>query len=255
MAGSWVCSGMVFLLFSLCIYKQLNMPSESTAGDRSLGEKYIARFLHYFPAGFNDPKYIETERKDKWKAHLLWQKNLSRSQYTDLLNKGQYMQISSEAVRIASKPELLTSFEKKVLRDAVKSEGGARIFAIGLYNYLYGQGTPHHHFNTLTRVLETLPHKQVSVLTWPAQTVFGFIAKPVKHFFVVPEIVTVAKRYGFDFCYRHRPDWDTYRSVLAFAAQVLKDIKHLKPHDVIDLQSFISVLGSKIYPEFPDEAG
>jgi hypothetical protein len=224
------------------------MHSESI-GHKSLREKCIANFLHYFPGGFNDPKYIETERKEIWKAYLLWQKTLSRTQFTDLLNKGQYVQIASDAVRIASKPDLLTSFEKKVLRDAVKSEGGSRIFAIGLYNYLYGQGSPSHHFNTLTRVLETLPHKQVSVLTWPAQTVFGFIAKPAKHFFVLPVVtVNAAKKYGFEICYRHRPNWDTYQSLFDFAAQVLKDIKHLKARDMIDLQSFISILGSEMYP-------
>jgi hypothetical protein len=215
-------------------------------------EKCIARFLHYFPGGFADPKYIETGRKDKWKAHLLWQKTLSRRQYTDLLNKGQYTQISSDAVRIASKPDLLTSLEKKVLRDAVKSEGGARLFAIGLYNYLYGQGTPHHHFKTFTRVLETIPHKQVSLLTWPAQTVFGFIARPARFLFVLPGItIKAAEKYGSAICYRHRPNWETYESVIDFATRLVKDIKALKPHDLIDVQSFISVLGSETHPYPP----
>lgn len=230
------------------------MQTESTAGSGSVQEKHIAKFLYYFPGGFNDPKYIDSERKNIWKAHQLWQKTLSRRQFTDLLNKGQYIQIASDAVRISSKPDLLTSFEKKVLRDAVKSEGGARIFAIGLYNYLYGQGTAHHHFNTFTRVLETLPHKQVSVLTWPAQTVFGFIARPLKHIVVIPRIIlTAVEKYGSGISYRHRPDWDTYRSVLDFASRVLKDIKRLKPRDMIDLQSFISVMGPEMYPDLHSE--
>jgi hypothetical protein len=246
---------MVFLQFNCIDENNCIMPSESTAGNRLLQEKCIAKFLHYFPGGFNDPKYVETERKHTWKAYLLWQKTLSRQYYTDLLKKGQYVQISSEAVRIASRPELLNSFEKKVLRDAVKSEGGARIFAIGLYNYLHGQGTPHHHFNTFTRVLETLPHKQVSVLAWPAQTVFGFIAKPGKHLFVLPGVtVTAAEKYGFNIRYGHRPNWGTYQSVLDFAARVLKDIKHLMPRDMIDLQAFIAVLGSEMYPDPAVEA-
>lgn len=229
------------------------MQMESTVVKGSRLEICIDKFLHYFPGGFNDPNYIETQRKDTWKAHSLWQKTLSRTQYTDLLNKGQYAQISSDAVRIASKPELLNPCGKKALRDAVKSEGGARLFAIGLYNYLYGQGSRPHHFHTLTRVLETIPHKQVSLLTWPAQTVFGFIARPARFLFVSPAItIKAAEKYGYGIQYSHRPNWNTYQSVIDFTSHVVKEIKKLKPRDMIDLHAFFSVLVSEAYPALPD---
>jgi hypothetical protein len=61
--------------------------------------------------------------------------------------------------------------------------------------------------------------------------------------------MAAAERYAFDFAYRSRPSWETYASLLAFAAQVREDVAGLGPRDMIDLQSFIWVLGSDEYPD------
>jgi len=44
-------------------------------------------------------------------------------------------------VRIEARANLIFSFEKMALRDAVKSAVGAKRFATGLYEFLYGPGT------------------------------------------------------------------------------------------------------------------
>jgi len=54
---------------------------------------------------------------------------------------------------------------------------------------------------------------------------------------------------GFDFCYQSKPNWETYASLLKFAATVRRDVRDLKPRDMIDLQSFIWVQGSDEYPD------
>lgn len=56
-----------------------------------------------------------------------------------------------------------------------------------------------------------------------------------------------ARVYGFDFKYLSQPNWQTYKSLLDFAATVRKDLKDMKPRDMMDLQSFIWVLGSSEY--------
>jgi hypothetical protein len=58
-----------------------------------------------------------------------------------------------------------------------------------------------------------------------------------------------AEKYGFDFKYKSQPNWETYKSLLDFAKQVEVDTKSLKPKDMIDLQSFIWVMGSEEYPD------
>lgn len=56
-----------------------------------------------------------------------------------------------------------------------------------------------------------------------------------------------AERYGFDLAYRSRPSWETYASVLEFAGRVRRDLADWRPRDMIDLQSFVWVLGSSEY--------
>jgi hypothetical protein len=58
---------------------------------------------------------------------------LGLSTYRSLLDAGEYVEIDARAVRIESRTNLLFSFEKMAIRDAVKSQEGARAFAEGLF--------------------------------------------------------------------------------------------------------------------------
>ena len=87
-----------------------------------------------------------------------------------------------------------------------------------------------------------------AVLTWPVTTVFGFIAQPDRHIFLKPNVTrAAAKAYGVEFEYVSKPSWPTYQSLLAFAKQVCRDQRSLKPRDLIDAQGFIWVQGSDEY--------
>ena len=79
------------------------------------------KFLRFFPAGFYDDKYIGWEREYKWEAHQSWERDLNHGEFRSLLIEGQYMEIADRAVRIESRTNLLFSFEKMALRDAVAS--------------------------------------------------------------------------------------------------------------------------------------
>ncbi len=79
------------------------------------------KFLRIFPNGFRDLDYVELERAYKWNAHLAWQRILSKRQFARLLRDQDYVGIAAEAVRIESRTNLLFSFEKMALRDAVKT--------------------------------------------------------------------------------------------------------------------------------------
>jgi hypothetical protein len=105
-------------------------------------------------------------------------------------------------------------------------------------------------FQKFTDVLSRLPRKQTRVLTWPLQTVFGFIANPKEHIFLKPRVTQLAaEKYGYDFIYKSKPNWDTYKSLLDFAKKIKEDFPELKPRDYIDLQSFMWVQGSDEYPD------
>jgi hypothetical protein len=135
------------------------------------------------------------------------------------------------------------------LRDAVKPPEGARLFAEGLYEFIYGAEKLERKFERWGETVGALPRKQTRVLTWPVVTVFGFIALPEMHIFLKPNVTrTAAREYGFDFHYQSRPSWETYANLIEFAETVRRDLSDLKPRDMIDIQSFIWVQGSDEYP-------
>jgi hypothetical protein len=205
-------------------------------------------FLYYFPEGYRDETYIDWERDYKWAAHEEWEAKLNKREYNRLLKSREFDEIAQRAVRIETRTNLLFSFEKMALRDAVKGRG-AQEFAEGLYEYVYGSNAMRSRFEAFTEVLAGLPRKQTRVLTWPLHTVFGMIGDPDNHIFLKPMVTRrAAEEYGFDFQYQSKPNWNTYQSLLDFAEEVRRDTKDLKPRDMIDLQGFIWVLGSDEYP-------
>jgi hypothetical protein len=208
------------------------------------------KFLRFFPGGFEDETYLEWERNYKWEAHERWEGSLGRDAFGAALGGKRYAEVAARAVQIESRTNLLFSFEKMALRDAVKSSAGARAFAEGLYEFLYGRGSEERTFENWCVAVAALPRKQTRVLTWPIVTVFGFLALPERHIFLKPNVTKIAAReYGFDFHYASSAHWKTYASLLAFANRVRDDVRDLRPRDMIDIQSFLWVQGSDEYEE------
>jgi hypothetical protein len=206
------------------------------------------KFLKFFPEGFRDEKYREWEREYKWTAHERWADQLDAASMGVMMQRGEYARVARTAVAIESRTNLLFSFEKMALRDAIRTPGGARTFSEGLYDFLHGQDSAEARFTAWIGSVGALPRRQTRVLTWPLVTVFGFIAQPDRHMFLKPNVTRrAAALYGFEFDYQSKPDWEVYSCLLAFAAQVRKDQRALRPRDMIDVQSFIWVQGSDEY--------
>jgi hypothetical protein len=208
------------------------------------------KFLRVFPGGFRDETYLDWERDYKWETHERWQGALGRDEFRRLLRAREFAEIASRAVRVEqrSRHSMIFSFEKMALRDAVRSGEGARAFAEGLYDFLHGGRSLERRFDAWIDVVAALPRRQTRVLTWPLVTVFGFIAQPDVHVFLKPLVTRAAARaYGFDLHYAPRPSWESYASLLDFAATVRRDLRDLRPRDMIDIQSFMWVQGSDEY--------
>lgn len=95
-----------------------------------------------------------------------------------------------------------------------------------------------------------MSRRQTRVLNWPLLTVFGFVAIPDEFIFEKPRVTLIAaKKYDYPFPYESTPNWRTYRGLLDFAEQIGQDVADLHPRDMIDLQSFMWVLGSEEYPD------
>jgi hypothetical protein len=208
------------------------------------------KFLRFFRHGFHGQKYLEWERGYKWEAHQRWGQELSAPELRGLLEAGRFAEVAARAVRIESRTNLLFSFEKMALRDAVREEAGARAFAQALFALLHASDGGPHAFDRWVEALAALPRRQTRVLTWPLATVFGFIAQPDRHFFLKPNVTRRAARaYGVEVPYRSRPSGEVYAAWLTFARQVKRDLRDLRPRDLIDVQSFLWVQGSDEYDE------
>ena len=209
------------------------------------------KFQLYYPNGFDDEVYQVAERGVKERAHLEWATELNAPAYRRMLARGEHSRIVEIALRVESRCNLLFSFEKMALRDAVKEPSDARLFATALYAFLYGRGSPQRKFEAWLEALVALPRRRSRVLAWPLVTVFGQIARPDAHLFLKPMVTRKAARaYGYDFEYDSSPSWEVYRGLQTFAAILRRDLDRkpgFRARDMIDIQSFIWVLGSAEY--------
>ena len=174
------------------------------------------KFLRFFREGFYDETYIAWERGYKAEAHERWNELLGDKEFRRLLKAGEFDEIARRAVTIESRTNLLFSFEKMALRDAVRIDRGAQTFAEGLYEFVYGKRKDPARFERWIATAGALPRRQTRVLTWPVVTVFGFIARPGRDIFLKPNVTR-------------------------------RDLSDLRPRDMIDLQSFMWVQGSDEY--------
>ena len=192
------------------------------------------KFLRFFPEGFRDQTYIAWEREYKVETHERWEQVLSRKEFARLLRQREFAEIAARAVRVEQKSRhsMIFSFEKMALRDAVRSDHGAQLFAEALFDFLHGGGSVERRFERWVSAVGSLPRRQTRVLTWPMVTVWGFLAQPERHIFLKPTVTRrAADEYEFALRYRSRPDWDGYESLLEFAALVKGDLADLRPRD------------------------
>jgi hypothetical protein len=217
-----------------------------------LGAAHCRRkFELFYPYGFDDETYQVAERSGKERARLEWENELAPADFRKLLARGEFRAVADAVLRIESRSNLLSSFERMALRDAVKSPAGARLFATELYAFLYGPGTTQRKFVDWIEALADLPVRKSPVLTWPIATVFGFVARPDRHLFFKPRATRrAAHLYGYALAYSPTPAWAGYQDLLTFAAVIRRDLDRkpgFKARDMIDLQSFMWVQGAPEY--------
>ncbi len=209
------------------------------------------KFELFYPDGFQDETYLVAERSHKERAHLEWDVELGAAAFRKLLARGEFRAVADAAVRVEARANLLFSFERMALRDAVKTPAGARLFATELYAFLYGHGSQQRRFADWLEALADLPQRKSRVLTWPVATVFGFIARPDRHLLFKPRAMRKAARlYGYALDYQSAPSWSLYQDLLTFAAVIRRDLDRkpgFKARDMIDLHSFMWVQGAPEY--------
>lgn len=205
----------------------------------------IEHFLRHFPGGFQDPRYVSSEREYKLVPRRLMVELLGREEMQALITSAGYEEICDRARRVINKTNLLSLYEKLWLAKGTASPGRQQLFATSLDNYLYGEEPAEDRFNAFAKMLY-----DIEAAKWPVATYFSFLAFPENQIFLKPQVTKhAANVLHQDIHYTPRVTWLTYSHVLKLAEEIksrlLQDGREvLVPRDMIDIQSFIWVIGA-----------
>jgi len=206
----------------------------------------VDSFLARFPQGFDDPAFIGDgkttgERLYKWAAHEFYEERLGKGTFGYLL-KNDLPKLVQEIERCVGKVNLLSIYEASAFRDALKIESAARMFAQRLFDLLESEEITEDVFVPYAESVCSLPAERGRVATWTVATIIPYLAQPHRHMFLKPETTkNAADALGFELNYRSEPNWLTYSSLLRMAEIYSRKLSHLKPRDLIDVQSFFFV--------------
>jgi hypothetical protein len=205
------------------------------------------KFLRYFKAGFRDETYFDWERGYKERAHQQWVEVLDRAKFKALLARP--VEIAAHAVRIESRTNLLFSFEKMALRDAVKIAGRRKLIcsrALRLSPWQRRRPGPLRKVVRCRCPIAASPDPRAHLAARHRLGVHRAAGPP--HFPKTECHPPGRRSLRLRFPLPIEPSWPVYRNLLDFAKTIRRANRDLRPRDMIDLQSFIWVQGSDEYP-------
>ena len=200
-----------------------------------------ARFLHFFPKGFQDEGYLgsrtDGERRYKLRAKGLLDAEVPVDEAVGGSGFGRKL------LQVFGATNLLSgAFELTKVREVLLGEE-ADLFVRAAAAFALGDETQ---LSTMSRLLR--PYEAAK---WPIVTYLPFLWRPDEHMFLKPNVTKFfAGQVGHAFSHGYRPELsiDVYRSLLDLTSMTEREIQDLMPRDRIDVQSFIWVVG-----EYRDE--
>jgi len=225
--------------------RHTNPKGKARRGPAAPFARVVEDFLHHFPRGFQDPEYAASEWEYKHKAHVFALDHLDREEMQKLMVSGADAEICNRARSLMNRTNLISPYEKVWLHNGLDSPGRKQLFARSLNALLYGEESDQLRFEAFTRTLHDL-----QALKWPVATYFLFMRFPDRHIFVKPEVTKhIANILHVDIQYTPEVTWRTYSRVLHLAETLKAKLaayekEVLVPRDMIDLQSFIWVVGA-----------
>lgn len=202
------------------------------------------KFLHFFPLGFGDPKYLSSERTYKLDAHHRFSNELSCQKIGELLKMDDIASLVKKGQSILGDVKVLASFENAALNDAMRDTAAARGFYSALLSLLTAKEISESDFEAFFKQVNSLPAQRGRVATWPIATILPFLAQPDRFMFLKPEVTqAAAETLRFDLQYNSAPNWTTYSALIRMGELYLGLLKEMGAQDFIDVQSFIYVVG------------
>jgi hypothetical protein len=207
----------------------------------------VQNFLKAFPRGFSDHAYLHgptSEREYKVAARDFLRQNMGRDQLKGLASAGQFPEICALAKKVIGQTNLIHHYEKLWLSNALSSEGRQMLFANQLISLLHGTTPLKDRFEDFVKMLY-----EIGAAKWTIATYFLFLMFSESEIFVKPEVTKHAARMlGIEVGYQPEVTWDTYERIQQMALELRSRLRsqgrdELAPTDMIDVQSFIWVIG------------
>ncbi|HXH51949.1 MAG TPA: hypothetical protein VNH53_00770 [Sphingomicrobium sp.] len=204
----------------------------------------IQRFRQFFPKGFQDKAYLQSERSYKVKA--------AKTLAATLPVEGALEASASDAAAIAKVVGLTNllahQHEQQQMRSLLSGPEGKEFVRAAAQFALGEAATALPKMNALSRA--------VGRISWPVATYLPFLWCPESQMFLKPEVTKdYAARVAHDFAQRYEADLtiEVYTSLLDLVVETEKNLTSLKPADRIDVQSFIWVVGKYGAEELPSD--
>ena len=206
----------------------------------------VEKFREFFPGGFKDAKYLSgpaNEREYKLTAHAFIRDRMSQAEMGALIKSGDFSEVCRRTKRAIGMTNLIHHYEALWLSNALSSEGRQMLFAKRLTNLLYGDKPLGERFEDFAKALY-----DIGAAKWTIATYFPFLAHPDTQIFVKPEVTKHAARMlGIEIGYQPDVTWPVYERIQHLAYSLREKLNaegdELAPADLIDVQSFIWVIG------------
>jgi hypothetical protein len=199
-----------------------------------------ARFLQFFPLGFEDSAFKHEERDYKLKAKARLDAAIPLEQVAKATGLG------GGALTAFRDTNLLSPFEMMRVQDLLRDPSADR-FVRAAGRFALGEGA-----SALAEMTSLAkPH---DCAKWTTVTYLPFLWRPDRHMFLKPEVTKdFAGRVGHRFIHHYTPalGMPVYESLLDLVAQTALELKDLHPKDRIDVQSFFWTVGAYTDADMP----
>jgi len=207
----------------------------------------IARFMERYPAAFTDDRYVAVERRWRWEKHVEWHERVGTRSLAEMAETN-LRQLAHHTMRVIQKGRrsLLDKAELAAFITGLTKDKPSRAYFGALDRVMSGADDDRAAITGLCDATAGLLGAGGAARThaWRVVTAIPSLARPDRFMFLKPTVIRKGvDRLGLCWHYEAEPNAATYRDYLALGRTLFDALRSHGAQDLIDVQSFLSVIG------------